>query len=143
MSRGKKATEAEFYKVKQLIDLELTIADVASITKRSNQFIKDMIDFDNFEDYEHRNDQLKANKIVEQQNLNLPDDMFRPVGDYVDSHFRAEVLEILRQALAFRPTTETEVMQFIEDNENNVDLIQRINWQSFTKLPKYKEKHDV
>jgi hypothetical protein len=96
-----------------------------------------MISYDSFEEYEQRNQAV-------QENLNFLDDiMTRPVGAYVDDHFKAEVKEILRQALAYRPPTETEVMQFIEDNEHDTDLIRRINWQSYTKMPQYKEKHDV
>lgn len=140
MGRGKKATEEEFYKVQQLDGFGLSLKQIKEVTGRSTGFIKEMISYDTFEEYEQRN--VITQKV--QENLNFLDDiMTRPVGAYVDDHFKAEVKEILRQALAYRPPTETEVMQFIEDNENNIDLMQRINWQSFTKLPKYKEKHDV
>ena len=140
MGRGKKATEEEFYKVQQLDGFGLSLKQIKGVTGRSTGFIKEMISYDTFEEYEQRN--VITQKV--QENLNFLDDiMTRPVGAYVDDHFKAEVKEILRQALAYRPPTETEVMQFIEDNENNIDLMQRINWQSFTKLPKYKEKHDV
>ena len=137
MGRGKKATEEEFYKIQQLDGFGLSLKQIKEVTGRSTGFIKEMISYDSFEEYEQRNQAV-------QENLNFLDDiMTRPVGAYVDDHFKAEVKEILRQALAYRPPTETEVMQFIEDNEHDTDLIRRINWQSFTKMPQYKEKHDV
>ena len=45
-----------------------------------------------------------------------------------------------KEAFAFRPITETEVLQFIEDQADNEDLMQRINWHSYTKTSAYKEK---
>lgn len=137
MGRGKKATEDEFYKIQQLDGFGLTLKQIRDVTGRSDGFIKEMTKYDTFEEYESRND-----KVV-QQNLDFLDDMNRPVGAYVDDYFKEEVKALLREALAYRTATETEVMQFIEDNEHDIDLMQRINWQSFTKLPKYKEKHNV
>jgi hypothetical protein len=128
MGRGKKATEEEFYKVQQLDGFGLSLKQIKDVTGRSTGFIKEMISYDSFEQYEQRNE--------------LPD-MSRPVGAYVDEHFKHEVITMLRDAFKFRPVAETEVMQFIEDHEHDTDLMQRINWTTFTKLPKYKEKHDV
>lgn len=142
MARGKKATEEEFYKIQQLNGFGLNLSQIKDVTGRSTGFIKEMTSYEIFEDYQHRNDQVEANKWVEQQNLEFLD-LSQPVGAYVDDHFKREVKEIMRQALAYRPPTETEVMQFIEDNEHDTDLIRRINRQSFTKMPQYKEKHDV
>jgi hypothetical protein len=137
MGRGKKATEEEFYKVQQLDGFGLSLKQIKEVTGRSTGFIKEMISYDSFEEYEQRNQAV-------QENLNFLDDiMTRPIGAYVDEHFKHEVITMLRDAFKFRPVAETEVMQFIEDHEHDTDLMQRINWQSFTKLPKYKEKHDV
>lgn len=129
MSRGKKIVEEEFYLAQQLNGFGADVDKIALILHRPKSTIKEMLKFEMFEDYESRNDYKKVELDVTQ-----------PVQSYVDAEFKVQVMQMLREAFAFRPITETEVMQFIEDHENNEALMERINWHSFTKTSKYKEK---
>ena len=131
MSRGKKVQFDEFEMAQQLEGFGADVDKIALILHRPVNTIKEMLKFDTFEDYESRNDFKKAEKKL---------DLLQPVQSYVDAEFEVQVMQMLKEAFAFRPITETEVMQFIEDHANNEDLMQRINWQSFTKTAKYKEK---
>lgn len=131
MSRGKKIVEEEFYLAQQLNGFGADVDKIALILHRPVNTIKEMLKYDSFEDYESRNDFKKAEKKL---------DLLQPVQSYVDAEFKVQVMQMLREAFAFRPITETEVMQFIEDHENNEALMERINWHSFTKTSKYKEK---
>ena len=115
----------------QLEGFGADVDKIALILHRPVNTIKEMLKFDTFEDYESRNDFKKAEKKL---------DLLQPVQSYVDAEFKVQVMQMLKEAFAFRSITETEVMQFIEDHANNEDLMQRINWQSFTKTAKYKEK---
>ena len=131
MSRGKKVQFDEFEMAQQLEGFGADVDKIALILHRPVNTIKEMLKFDTFEDYESRNDFKKAEKKL---------DLLQPVQSYVDAEFEVQVMQMLKEAFAFRPITETEVMQFIEDHADNEDLMQRINWQSFTKTAKYKEK---
>lgn len=131
MSRGKKVQFDEFEMAQQLEGFGADVDKIALILHRPVNTIKEMLKFDTFEDYESRNDFKKAEKKL---------DLLQPVQSYVDAEFKVQVMQMLKEAFAFRSITETEVMQFIEDHANNEDLMQRINWQSFTKTAKYKEK---
>ena len=131
MSRGKKVQFDEFEMAQQLEGFGADVDKIALILHRPVNTIKEMLKFDSFEDYESRNDFKKAEKKL---------DLLQPVQSYVDAEFEVQVMQMLKEAFAFRPITETEVMQFIEDHADNEDLMQRINWQSFTKTAKYKEK---
>lgn len=131
MSRGKKVQFDEFEMAQQLEGFGADVDKIALILHRPVNTIKEMLKFDSFEDYESRNDFKKAEKKL---------DLLQPVQSYVDAEFKVQVMQMLKEAFAFRPITETEVMQFIDDNADNEDLIQRINWHSFTKTAKYKEK---
>ena len=131
MSRGKKVQFDEFEMAQQLEGFGADVDKIALILHRPVNTIKEMLKFDSFEDYESRNDFKKAEKNL---------DLLQPVQSYVDAEFKVQVMQMLREAFAFRPITETEVMQFIDDYENNEELMQRINWHSFTKTAKYKEK---
>ena len=139
MSRGKKATEPEFKKIHRLHKLGASVSMIETMTDRSGGFIREILRFKSFEKYQHRNDQEELNKQVEQQNLLFAQEN-RPVGDYVDNHFRQEIISIVKEAFNQRPITETEVIQFLEDNEQDEALMERINWHSFTKTSKYKER---
>ena len=131
MSRGKKVQFDEFEMAQQLEGFGADVDKIALILHRPVNTIKEMLKFDSFEDYESRNDFKKAEKKL---------DLLQPVQSYVDAEFKVQVMQMLREAFAFRPITETEVMQFIDDHENNEDLIKRINWHSYTKTSAYKEK---
>ena len=131
MSRGKKVQFDEFEMAQQLEGFGADVDKIALILHRPVNTIKEMLKFDTFEDYESRNDFKKAEKKL---------DLLQPVQSYVDAEFKVQVMQMLKEAFAFRSITETEVMQFIDDNADNEDLIQRINWHSFTKTAKYKEK---
>lgn len=131
MSRGKKVQFDEFEMAQQLEGFGADVDKIALILHRPVNTIKEMLKFDSFEDYESRNDFKKAEKKL---------DLLQPVQSYVDAEFKVQVMQMLREAFAFRPITETEVMQFIEDHENNEDLMKRINWHSYTKTSAYKEK---
>lgn len=139
MSRGKQATEQEFKKVQRLHKLGATVSMIETMTERSGGFIREILKYKSFEQYQHRNDQENLNKQVELQNLEFLAES-RPIGDYVDSHFRQEIISIVKEAFSQRPITETEVIQFLEDNEQDEALMERINWHSFTKTSKYKER---
>lgn len=132
MSRGKKFCFEEFEMAQQLDGFGADVEKISLLLHRPKSTVREMLKFDNFEDFEHRND----NKVKAQETL----DLSQPVQSYVDAEFKVQVMQMLREAFAFRPITETEVMQFIEDHENNEDLMLRINWHSFTKTAKYKEK---
>ena len=131
MSRGKKVQFDEFEMAQQLEGFGADVDKIALILHRPVNTIKEMLKFDSFEDYESRNDFKKAEKKL---------DLLQPVQSYVDAEFKVQVMQMLREAFAFRPITETEVMQFIDDYENNEDLMKRINWHSYTKTSAYKEK---
>lgn len=131
MSRGKKVQFDEFEMAQQLEGFGADVDKIALILHRPVNTIKEMLKFDSFEDYESRNDFKKAEKNL---------DLLQPVQSYVDAEFKVQVMQMLKEAFAFRPIAETEVMQFIEDHADNEDLMQRINWHSFTKTAKYKEK---
>ena len=131
MSRGKKVQFDEFEMAQQLEGFGADVDKIALILHRPVNTIKEMLKFDSFEDYESRNDFKKTEKNL---------DLLQPVQSYVDAEFKQQIMQMLREAFAFRPITETEVMQFIDDYENNEELMQRINWHSFTKTAKYKEK---
>lgn len=131
MSRGKKVQFDEFEMAQQLEGFGADVDKIALILHRPVNTIKEMLKFDSFEDYESRNDFKKAEKNL---------DLLQPVQSYVDAEFKVQVMQMLREAFAFRPITETEVMQFIDDYENNEDLMKRINWHSYTKTSAYKEK---
>lgn len=131
MSRGKKVQFDEFEMAQQLEGFGADVDKIALILHRPVNTIKEMLKFDSFEDYESRNDFKKAEKNL---------DLLQPVQSYVDAEFKQQIMQMLREAFAFRPITETEVMQFIDDYENNEDLMKRINWHSYTKTSAYKEK---
>lgn len=131
MSRGKKVQFDEFEMAQQLEGFGADVDKIALILHRPVNTIKEMLKFDSFEDYESRKEFKKAEKKL---------DLLQPVQSYVDAEFKVQVMQMLKEAFAFRPITETEVMQFIEDHEDNEELMQRINWHSFTKTAKYKEK---
>lgn len=129
MSRGKKVQFDEFEMAQQLEGFGADVDKIALILHRPTSTIKEMLKYDSFEDYESRND-FKKEEL----------DTSQPVQSYVDAEFKVQVMQMLREAFAFRPITETEVMQFIEDHEDNEDLMLRINRQSWTKTSAYKEK---
>ena len=131
MSRGKKVQFDEFEMAQQLEGFGADVDKIALILHRPVNTIKEMLKFDSFEDYESRNDFKKTEKNL---------DLLQPVQSYVDAEFKQQIMQMLREAFAFRPITETEVMQFIDDYENNEDLMKRINWHSYTKTSAYKEK---
>ena len=149
MARGKIVRKEEFELVHQLFGYGANAGKIANTLNRPIRTIRDILRYETFEDYTHRNDQRKVNAWVEEENISFLDQLYaqkkenNSVQSYVDAEFKQQVMQMLREALIFRPVTEAEVMQFIENNGDDEDMMQRINWRSFTKTAKYKEKKNV